>query len=70
MGAVVIGGTAIGGGTGGYAGTIVGALTLTLLTTVFAGLGLGDALQQTVLGAAIIVLVAAYGRRGHVRARI
>jgi ribose transport system permease protein len=70
VGAVVIGGTAIGGGTGGYAGTIVGALTLTLLTTVFAGLGLGDALQQTVLGAAIIVLVAAYGRRGHVRARI
>jgi ribose transport system permease protein len=70
VGAVVIGGTAIGGGTGGYGGTIVGALTLTLLTTVFVGLGLGDALQQTVLGAAIIVLVAAYGRNAHVRTRI
>jgi ribose transport system permease protein len=70
VGAVVIGGTAVGGGTGGYAGTIIGALTLTLLTTVFAGLGLGDALQQSVLGAAIIVLVAAYGRGTHVRTRI
>lgn len=70
VGAVVIGGTAIGGGTGGYGGTIIGALTLTLLTTVFVGLGLGDALQQTVLGAAIIVLVAAYGRGAHVRTRI
>lgn len=70
VGAVVIGGTAIGGGTGGYAGTIIGALTLTLLTTVFAGLGLGDALQQSVLGATIIVLVAVYGRGSHVRTRI
>lgn len=70
VGAVVIGGTAIGGGTGGYTGTAIGALTLTLLTTVFAGLGLGDALQQTVLGLAIIVLVGAYGRGAHVRTRI
>ena len=70
VGAVVIGGTAIGGGTGGYTGTVIGTLTLTLLTTVFAGLGLGDALQQSVLGAAIIVLVAAYGRGTHVRTRI
>jgi ribose transport system permease protein len=70
VGAVVIGGTAIGGGTGGYSGTIIGALTLTLLTTVFAGLGLGDALQQSILGAAIILLVAAYGRGTHVRTRI
>jgi ribose transport system permease protein len=70
VGAVVIGGTQIGGGTGGYTGTVVGALTLTLLTTVFAGLGLSDALQQTVLGAAIVILVAAYGRGAHVRTRI
>lgn len=70
IGAVVIGGTAITGGTGGYGGTIVGALTLTLLTTVFVGLGLSDALQQAVLGAVIVVLVAAYGREAHVRSRI
>jgi len=70
IGAVVIGGTAITGGVGGYGGTIVGALTLTLLTTVFVGLGLGDAVQQAVLGAVIIVLVAAYGREAHVRTRI
>lgn len=70
IGAVVIGGTAITGGSGGYAGTIVGALTLTLLTTVFVGLGLGDALQQAVLGGVIVVLVAAYGREAHVRSRI
>lgn len=70
IGAVVIGGTAITGGTGGYAGTIVGALTLTLLTTVFVGFGLSDAVQQAVLGAVIVVLVALYGREAHVRTRI
>lgn len=70
IGAVVIGGTAITGGSGGYGGTIVGALTLTLLTTVFVGLGLGDAVQQAVLGGVIILLVAAYGREAHVRSRI
>lgn len=70
IGAVVIGGTAITGGNGGYGGTIVGALTLTLLTTVFIGLGLEDAMQQAVLGAVIVVLVAAYGRESHVRTRI
>lgn len=70
VGAVVVGGTAITGGSGGYAGTIVGALTLTLLTTVFVGFGLNDAVQQAVLGAVIIVLVAAYGREPHVRTRI
>lgn len=70
VGAVVIGGTAIGGGIGGYAGTVVGTLTLTLLSTVFVGLGLSEAVQQTVLGAAIVLLVAAYGRGVHVRNRI
>jgi ribose transport system permease protein len=70
VGAVVVGGTAIGGGKGGYGGTVIGVLTLTLLTTVFAGLGLSDAMQQAVLGAAIVVLVATYGRRDHVRTRI
>jgi hypothetical protein len=37
---------------------------------VFVGLGLGDAVQQAVLGGVIILLVAAYGREAHVRSRI
>ncbi|MFA4927769.1 MAG: ABC transporter permease [Patulibacter sp.] len=70
IGAVVIGGTAMTGGVGGYAGTVLGTLTLTTLTTVFVGLGLGTSAQQLVLGAAIIGLVAFFGREPHIRVRI
>lgn len=70
VGAVVIGGTAITGGVGGYTGTVIGVLTLTTLTTVFVGLGLDRSLQEAVLGGAILFLVAAYGREPHVRNRI
>lgn len=65
--AVVIGGTALIGGRGGYLGTIAGALCLIELTTVLVGLGLQPPLVQATLGVLIVALVAVYGREAHVR---
>jgi ribose transport system permease protein len=60
--AVVIGGTSIFGGRGGYAGTIVGALILTVLTTLLNVLGMPEATRQILFGAIILVVAAAYTR--------
>lgn len=65
--AVVIGGTVLIGGRGGYLGTIAGALCLIELTTVLVGLGLQPPLVQATLGVTIVALVAVYGREPHVR---
>ncbi|MET4783236.1 ABC transporter permease [Glaciihabitans sp. UYNi722] len=70
VGAVVLGGTLITGGRGGYVGTIVGALTITLLTIVLTGFGLNASLQQVVMGTVFVGIVAAYGRDAHVRSRV
>jgi ribose transport system permease protein len=60
--AVVIGGTSLMGGWGGYGSTIVGTLVLTLLTTLLVGLGLSYAMQQAVFGLLIVPIVALYAR--------
>ena len=60
--AVVIGGTSIFGGRGGYAGTIVGALILTVLTTLLNVLGMPEATRQILFGAIILAVAAAYSR--------
>jgi ribose transport system permease protein len=60
--AVVIGGTSIFGGRGGYAGTIVGALILTVLTTLLNVLGMPEATRQILFGAIILAVAAAYTR--------
>lgn len=65
--AVVIGGTALVGGRGGFLGTLAGALCLIELTTVLVGLGLQPPLVQATLGVLIVALVAVYGRESHVR---
>ena len=65
--AVVIGGTVLIGGRGGYLGTVAGAICLIELTTVLVGLGLQPPLVQATLGIAIVVLVSIYGREAHVR---
>ena len=57
--AAVIGGTSIMGGRGGYSGTIVGALILTILTTLLTVLEMPEAVRQVLFGA-IIVAVAAH----------
>ena len=68
--AVVIGGTALTGGEGGFLGTVAGALVLTEINTLLIGLGLEPSLVQAALGAVIIALVSLYGRGAHVRTTI
>jgi ribose transport system permease protein len=60
--AAVIGGTSIFGGRGGYAGTIVGALILTVLTTLLTVLAMPEPVRQILFGAIILAVAAAYTR--------
>lgn len=67
--AVVVGGTPLTGGRGGYGRTIAGCLIVTELGTLLIGLGLDQAAQQICLGLLIVVLVALYGREPHLSMR-
>lgn len=60
--AAVIGGTSIFGGRGGYAGTIVGAIILTLLTNLLTVLQMPEAARQILFGAIILAVAALYTR--------
>ncbi len=60
--AAVLGGTSIFGGRGGYGGTIVGALILTVLTALLTIVGLPEPTRQVVFGTIIVVVAAAYTR--------
>jgi ribose transport system permease protein len=62
LAAAVIGGTSIMGGRGGYGGTIVGALILTVLGALLSSLGYPEAVRQILYGAIIVVVAAAYTR--------
>jgi len=69
LAAVIVGGT-IGGGPGDYTRTAVGALLLTVVTTVLVGHGLTSADQQIMYGAVILVAMAIYGRERRIRDRV
>ncbi len=60
--AAVIGGTSIMGGRGGFGGTIVGALILTVLTTLLTVLQMPEAVRQILFGGIIVAVAAAYAR--------
>ena len=60
--AAVIGGTSIFGGRGGYAGSIVGALILTVLVTFLNVMQAPEAVRQILFGAIILAVAAAYTR--------
>ncbi|OGO56665.1 MAG: ribose ABC transporter permease [Chloroflexi bacterium RBG_16_72_14] len=60
--AAVIGGTSIMGGRGGYGGTIVGALILTVIISLLSSLGYPEAVRQVLFGAIIVTVAAAYTR--------
>lgn len=71
--AVVIGGTALIGGVGGYLGTIVGAVLLTVLSALLRTMQIGggewgDAPRQILFGLVLIIVLTAYGRQRHLRA--
>jgi ribose transport system permease protein len=65
--AVVIGGTSILGGSGGYAGTIAGAITVVLLQNVLQIVGIQPAGQQILYGLIILLMLFVYGRNARVR---
>jgi len=60
--AAVIGGTSILGGRGGFAGTIVGALILTIADALLSSLGFPEATRQILFGSIIIFVSAFYVR--------
>jgi ribose transport system permease protein len=60
--AAVIGGTSIMGGRGGFSGAIVGALILTVLTSLLSSLGYPEAVRQILFGSIIVAVAAAYTR--------
>ena len=62
MAATVIGGTSILGGTGGYAGTILGALILTVLNRLLLRIDVSEAVKQMLYGAIVLVLAWLYVR--------
>jgi ribose transport system permease protein len=60
--AAVIGGTSIFGGFGGYSGTIMGALILTIVGRLLISLDTSDALRQILYGLLVLVLAWVYVR--------
>ena len=60
--AAVIGGTSIFGGRGGYAGTILGALILTVLTTLLTLLQMPEGFRRMLFGVIVLLVTAAYLR--------
>jgi ribose transport system permease protein len=68
--AVIVGGTTFMGARGDYTHTVVGALILTVLTTILVGKGYSQADQQIVFGVLILLVVAGYGRERRLRDRV
>ena len=60
--AAVIGGTSIMGGRGGFSGTIVGVLILTVISSLLSSLGYPEAVRQILFGSIIVAVAAAYTR--------
>lgn len=64
---VVIGGTSILGGSGGYTGTIAGAITVVLLQNTLSIVDIGQAGRSIIYGLVILAMLFAYGRGGRIR---
>lgn len=70
--AAVIGGTALIGGVGGYLGTVIGAILLTVLSALLRTMQIGggewgDAPRQILFGLVLIIVLTAYGRQKRLR---
>jgi ribose transport system permease protein len=65
--AVVIGGTSILGGSGGYGGTVAGAIIVVLLQNVLQIVGVRPAGQQILYGLIILLMLFVYGRGSRIR---
>ena len=69
LAAVIVGGTAF-GARGDYWKTVLGALLLTVLSTVLVGKGYSTADQEIIFGLLILLVVAGYGRDARLRDRV
>jgi len=65
--AVVIGGTSLAGGSGGYVGTMAGAIVLVLLQSILTTLSIPPFGRQIVFGTTLLVLMLLYGRQRRLR---
>jgi ribose transport system permease protein len=70
LAAVVVGGTSLLGGYGGYGFTVIGVLVLQVLTSFLVGIGLKFEWQQAIVGLLILPMVALYARSPHIRSQI
>ena len=68
--AVMIGGTSLLGGRGGYLRTVMGALIVAELTTLLVGVGFSASFQELALGILVILLTSSYGRELKLAAKI
>jgi len=60
--AVVLGGTPLSGGKGGYTGTMAGAVLLIILQSILTTINIAESGRQMVFGATLLVLMLFYGR--------
>ena len=60
--AVVLGGTPLAGGRGGYTGTMAGAMLLVVLQSILTTLNIDESGRQMIFGATLLVLMLFYGR--------
>ena len=65
--AVVIGGTSLAGGSGGYVGTMAGAIVLVLLQSILTTLNIAPFGRQIVFGVTLLGLMLLYGRQRRLR---
>ncbi len=65
--AVVIGGTSLAGGSGGYVGTMAGAVVLILLQSILTTLSIPPFGRQIIFGVTLLGLMLLYGRQRRLR---
>ena len=65
--AVVIGGTSLAGGSGGYVGTMAGAVVLVLLQSILTTLNIPPFGRQIIFGVTLLGLMLLYGRQRRLR---
>jgi ribose transport system permease protein len=70
LAAVLVGGTSLVGARGDYWRTVLGALIMTLVTTILIGHGAGEATQEVLTGILILLFVSLYGREKRLRDRV
>ncbi|WP_034657713.1 ABC transporter permease [Chelativorans sp. J32] len=66
--AVVLGGTPLSGGKGGYTGTMAGAVLLVILQSILTTINIEESGRQVIFGLTLLVLMLFYGRGRAMRA--